>query len=202
VISRARRAPHNAVRPVDAVLSAAHIPPHPRISGETLTITVPSLPATGIAPERFKQIFRNHPAGVVVVTVDSGAGPAGFTATSLTSLSLQPPLVSFGVGVTASSWPHVEQARSAVVNFLGADQEQLARTFATSGVDRFAEPTRWRRLPAGDPVLDGVSGWLRLEVEQIVPAGDHRVVIGRVQDSWTGADRNPLLFHNGGYHSL
>ncbi|WUH95155.1 flavin reductase family protein [Streptomyces sp. NBC_00433] len=167
-----------------------------------MTITVPSLPATGIAPERFKQIFRNHPAGVVVVTVDSGSGPAGFTATSLTSLSLEPPLVSFGIGVTASSWPHVQQAGSAVVNFLGADQEQLARTFATSGIDRFAEPTRWRRLPAGDPVLDGVTGWLRLDLEQIVPAGDHRVVIGRVQESWTGGESGPLLFHNGGYRSL
>lgn len=167
-----------------------------------MTITVPSLPATGIAPERFKQIFRNHPAGVVVVTVDSGRGPAGFTATSLTSLSLEPPLVSFGIGATASSWPHVEGAVSAVVNFLGADQEQLARTFATSGIDRFAEPTRWRRLPEGEPVLDGVTGWLRVGIEQIVPAGDHRVVIARVHDSWTDGTRSPLLFHDGSYHSL
>ncbi|WP_327292610.1 flavin reductase family protein [Streptomyces sp. NBC_01198] len=167
-----------------------------------MTITVPSLPATGIDPERFKQIFRNHPAGVVVVTVDAGSGPAGFTATSLTSLSLAPPLVSFGIGAGASSWPHVEQARSAVVNFLGADQEQLARTFATSGIDRFAEPTRWRRLPGGDPVLHGVTGWLRIDLEHIVPAGDHRVVIGHVQESWTGGASGPLLFHNGGYHTL
>ncbi|NJP43692.1 flavin reductase family protein [Actinacidiphila epipremni] len=167
-----------------------------------MTITVPSLPATGIDPERYKQIFRNHPAGVVVVTVDSGRGPAGFTATSLTSLSLHPPLVSFGIGSTASSWPHVEQATSAVVNFLRADQEQLARTFATSGIDRFAEPTRWRRLPQGEPVLDGVGAWLRIGVEQIVPAGDHRVVIGHVQQSWADGARDPLLFHDGGYHSL
>ncbi|WP_031518578.1 flavin reductase family protein [Streptomyces sp. NRRL F-5123] len=167
-----------------------------------MTITVPSLPASGIDPERFKQVFRNHPAGVVVVTVDAGRGPAGFTATSLTSLSLHPPLVSFGIGVTASSWPHVEQAGSAVVNFLGADQEDVARTFATSGIDRFAAPTAWRRLPQGEPVLDGVSSWLRVEFEQIVPAGDHRVVIGRVHEAWTGGSRSPLLFHDGRYHTL
>ncbi|NUP40893.1 MAG: flavin reductase [Streptomyces sp.] len=170
--------------------------------GETLTVTVPSLPASGIAPERFKQIFRNHPAGVVVVTVDAGRGPAGFTATSLTSLSLDPPLVSFGVGVTASSWPHVERARSAVVNFLGADQEHVARNFATSGIDRFAAPTSWRRLPQGEPVLDGVTGWLRIDLEQIVPAGDHRVVIGRVQEAWADDGRDPLVFHDGHYHTL
>jgi flavin reductase (DIM6/NTAB) family NADH-FMN oxidoreductase RutF len=168
----------------------------------TLTITVPSLPASEINPKRFRQIFRNHPSGVVVITVDSGRGPAGFTATSLTSLSLAPPMVSFGIGTTTSSWPHVERATSAVVNFLAADQEQAARTFATSGIDRFAAPTRWHRLPQGDPVLDGVVGWLRVELERFVPAGDHRVAIGRVQQAWSDGSRAPLMFHNGGYHAL
>ncbi|MFE3383652.1 flavin reductase family protein [Streptomyces anulatus] len=166
-----------------------------------LTITVPSY-APVYAPDRFKQVFRRYPAGVVVVTADSGRGPVGFTATSLTSLSLDPPLVSYGIGVAASSWPHVEAASSTVVNFLGADQESLARTFATSGIDRFAAPTAWRRLPEGEPVLDGVAGWLRLETERIVPAGDHRIVIARVTESWLDEERAPLLFHDGAYHSL
>ncbi|MEU3703041.1 flavin reductase family protein [Streptomyces anulatus] len=166
-----------------------------------LTITVPSY-APAYAPDRFKQVFRRYPAGVVVVTADSGGGPVGFTATSLTSLSLDPPLVSYGIGVAASSWPHVEAAASTVVNFLGADQESLARTFATSSIDRFAAPTAWRRLPEGEPVLDGVAGWLRLETEQIVPAGDHRIVIARVTESWLDEERAPLLFHDGAYHSL
>ncbi|MFD6477540.1 flavin reductase family protein [Streptomyces anulatus] len=166
-----------------------------------LTITVPSY-APVYASDRFKQVFRRYPAGVVVVTADSGRGPVGFTATSLTSLSLDPPLVSYGIGVAASSWPHVEAAVSTVVNFLGADQESLARTFATSGIDRFAAPTAWRRLPEGEPVLDGVAGWLRLETERIVPAGDHRIVIARVTESWLDEERAPLLFHDGAYHSL
>ncbi|MFB6906401.1 flavin reductase family protein [Streptomyces bacillaris] len=166
-----------------------------------LTVTVSPYPA-GYAPDRFKQVFRRHPAGVVVVTADSGRGPVGFTATSLTSLSLDPPLVSYGIGTTTSSWPHVERAASTVVNFLGADQESVARTFATSGIDRFAAPTAWHRLAGGEPVLDGAAGWLRLETEQIVPAGDHRIVIARVTDSWLDEGRSPLLFHNGTYHSL
>ena len=167
-------------------------------------MTVTELPhaAPGIAPARFKQVFRNHPAGVVVVTVNSDSGPAGFTATSLTSLSLTPPLVSFGISATASSWPHVERAGSAVVNFLGADQEHVARRFATSGIDRFAAPTDWSRLERGEPVLGGVAGWLRVGIEQIVPAGDHRVVVARVEESWLDEGRGPLLFHDGAYHAL
>ncbi|WP_328332849.1 MULTISPECIES: flavin reductase family protein [unclassified Streptomyces] len=158
--------------------------------------------APGIAPERFRQVFRRYPAGVVAVTADSGRGPVGFTATSLTSLSLDPPLVSFGIAVTASSWPHIERATTAVVNFLSSEQESLARTFATSGIDRFAAPTEWRRLPGGEPVLGGVAGWLRLGVEQIVPAGDHRIVVARVEDSWLDESRRPLVFHDGNYLPL
>ncbi|MET9594983.1 flavin reductase family protein [Streptomyces sp. NPDC006516] len=158
--------------------------------------------APGIAPERFKQAFRRYPAGVVVVTADAGHGPVGFTATSLSSLSLAPPLVSFGIGTSTSSWPHIEQASTAVVNFLGVEQRQVATTFATSGIDRFAPPTRWHRLPGGDPVLDGAAGWLRLTVQSIVPAGDHRIVVARVEESWLDEGRSPLLFHDGSYHSI
>ncbi|MFG2176916.1 flavin reductase family protein [Streptomyces niveus] len=167
-----------------------------------MTVTVSSQLATGIAPERFKNLFRRYPAGVVVVTADAGQGPVGFTATSLTSLSLSPPLVSFGIALTGSSWPTIERASSAVVNFIGAEQEPLARTFATSGIDRFAAPTAWHRLPDGEPVLDGVAGWLRLSVQQIVPAGDHRIVVGRVEDAAYDDSRRPLLFHDGHYLAL
>ncbi|MER5183475.1 flavin reductase family protein [Streptomyces sp. NPDC002896] len=171
-----------------------------------MTVTASSFSAassaTGIAPKRFKQVFRRYPAGVVVVTADAGLGPVGFTATSLTSLSLEPPLVSFAVGTTTSSWPHIERAATAVVNFLGAEQQALATTFATSGIDRFAAPTSWRRLPEGETVLDDVAGWLRLDIEQLVPAGDHRIVIARVVDSWLDEGRSPLLFHDGAYHSI
>ncbi|WP_328535988.1 flavin reductase family protein [Streptomyces sp. NBC_00344] len=167
-----------------------------------MTFTAPAYSATGIAPQRFRQVFRRYPAGVVAVTADSGGGPVGFTATSLTSLSLDPPLVSFGIAETASSWPHIERAATVVINFLGAQQELLARRFATSGIDRFAAPTEWHRLPDGEPVLEGVAGWIKVAVEQIVPAGDHRIVVARVEDSWLDDTRGPLLFHDGDYHSV
>ncbi|GHJ42331.1 flavin reductase family protein [Streptomyces sp. TS71-3] len=159
-------------------------------------------PPPGIAQDRFKQVFRRHPGGVVVVTVDAGRGPAGFTATSLTSVSLNPPLVSFAIAGTSSSWPHVEAARTAVVHFLDAGQEALARRFATHGADRFAAPTKWRPLATGEPLLDGVAGWLRLGIEQLVPAGDHHLVVARVVDAWVDTGRDPLLFHDGAYHPL
>lgn len=165
----------------------------------TDTLTTESGP---VSPAQYKEVFRRHPAGVVVITADAGRGPAGFTATSLTSLSLEPALVSFGISSAASSWPHIQDADTAVVNFLGAEQEPLARRFATSGIDRFGEPTRWSRLPGGEPVLDEAPGWLQLRIEDLVTAGDHRIVIARVEASWLSGPHRPLVYHDGRYHSL
>jgi len=159
-------------------------------------------PDASLAPERFKAAFRGHPAGVVVITVPGSAGPAGFTATSLASLSLDPPLVSFAINSTASSWPHIRDGGTAVVHFLTAGHEELARRFATSGIDRFAEPTRYCLLPGGEPLLNGVVNWLLISLEDLIPAGDHRIVIGRVTRARTSTDHRPLLYHDGAYHSL
>ncbi|GAA0206760.1 flavin reductase family protein [Saccharothrix mutabilis subsp. mutabilis] len=158
---------------------------------------------TAVLPSSaFRAAFRRHPAGVVVITADAEHGPAGFTATSLTSVCAEPPLVSFGVSTGSSSWPHVRDARGVVVHFLGAHQEDLARRFATSGLDRFAAPTRWRRLAGGEPVLDGVAGWLRAEVESRLPVGDHHLVLARVVETALRDDVPPLLYHDGRYHTI
>jgi flavin reductase (DIM6/NTAB) family NADH-FMN oxidoreductase RutF len=173
-----------------------------------VSIVTPSSPASteapdaSPAPERFKAAFRGHPAGVVVITVPGRSGPVGFTATSLASLSLDPPLVSFSINSAASSWPHIRDGGTAVVHFLANGHEELARRFATSGIDRFAAPTRYRLLPGGEPLLDGVGNWLLISLEELIPAGDHRLVIGRVTRAVTGTDHRPLLYHDGAYHSL
>ncbi|MFD4639117.1 flavin reductase family protein [Lentzea sp. NPDC058436] len=148
----------------------------------------------------FKQAFRRHAAGVVVITADAEHGPVGFTATSLTSLSLDPPLLSFGIARTSSSWQHINIARTIVVNFLTAHQEEVARTFATSGIDRFAGD-HWHRLDGGDPVITG-SNWLRAETHRLIEIGDHTVVIARVIDSDVSDSSPPLLYHDGSYHTI
>jgi flavin reductase (DIM6/NTAB) family NADH-FMN oxidoreductase RutF len=150
----------------------------------------------------FRQVFRRHAAGVAVVTADAGHGPAGVTVTSLASLSTAPPLLSFSISATASTWPHLRDADTAVVHLLGAAHAELARTFATSGIDRFAAPTRWRRLPTGEPVLDGAIAWLRISVELRHPAGGSHLVIGRIEEIDLAETSAPLLYHDGSYHAL
>ncbi|OKH98578.1 flavin reductase [Streptomyces sp. CB02923] len=159
------------------------------------------------APDLLRSVFRQHAAGVAVITVP-GARPAGFTATSLTSVAADPPLVSFGISTGSSSWPAVSEAGHIGVHILGEHQQELAGTFARSGADRFAAPTSWRPGPHGVPLLDGVLAWLVCEVVARVPAGDHRIVLGRVVEgdpegyAGTAGRSRPLLYHGGRYNAL
>lgn len=155
--------------------------------------------APGVTDEDFRSLFRSYPAGVTVVCADAGAGPAGFTATSLTSLSMRPPLVSFAIATGSSAWPTFREATSVAINFLTAEQHDIAGRFATSGIDRFARPTLWSRLPTGEPVLDRAPAFLRAAVVSRVAAGDHQLVIAQITDAEVGAAHEPLVYHAGAY---
>ena len=130
------------------------------------------------------------------------AGPVGFTATSLNSVAAEPPLISFGIGTGASSWPAVAEADHVGVHILGEDQQELAATFARSGADRFGPATDWRKGPEGVPVLDGVVAWLVCRVVARVPAGDHRIVIAEVVVGDPAGAGRPLLYHQGRFTAL
>ncbi|MDG4863209.1 flavin reductase family protein [Streptomyces sp. T-3] len=166
----------------------------------------PDLSAPQLAsPDLLRATFRRHAAGVAVITAQ-GRGPVGFTATSLSSAAAEPPLVSFGIGTGSSSWPVISQAEYVGVHILAEGQHDLAATFARSGADRFAEPTRWHQGPHGVPVLDGVLAWLVCRIVARVPAGDHRlvlaeVVVGDPAGSGPSSGR-PLLYHQGRFSSL
>ena len=154
------------------------------------------------APDLLRSAFRQHAAGVAVITAQRGGRPVGFTATSLTSVSAEPALVSFGIGVGGSSWPVISEADHVGVHILGEHQEALARTFARSGADRFGAPTSWREGPEGVPVLDGVLAWLVCRVVARVPAGDHRIVLAEVVVGDPSGDGRPLVYHQGRFNGL
>lgn len=112
------------------------------------------------SPELLRSVFRRHAAGVAVITAQDGTGPVGFTATSLTSVSAEPPLLSFGIGTGASSWPVISEAEHIGVHILGEHQRELAATFARSGADQFGAPTGWRSGPEEFPSSTTCSpGW-------------------------------------------
>ncbi|GAB7190755.1 flavin reductase family protein [Kineococcus sp. NUM-3379] len=149
-----------------------------------------------------RQLFGTHAGAVAVITADGGTGPAGFTATSVSSLSLEPALLVFNVSHTSSSWDAVRNSATAAVHFLDEEQAGLARRFATSGVDRFAAPTRWSRLADGTPVLDDAPVAIAGPVEHRFTAGDHTIVAVRITWAEIRRPHSPLLHHAGRYHGL
>ncbi|MEU6377069.1 flavin reductase family protein [Streptomyces sp. NPDC046909] len=165
--------------------------------------TTPDLRSPQLAsPDLLRSVFRRHAAGVAVITARGERGPVGFTATSLTSVSAEPPLLSFGVGTGASSWPAISETEHIGVHILGEHQQELAATFARSGADRFGAPTAWREGPEGVPVLDDVLAWLVCRIVARVPAGDHRIVLAEVLLGDPAGPGRPLLYHQGRFGGL
>lgn len=154
------------------------------------------------SPDLLRSVFRQHAAGVAVITAQGASGPVGFTATSLASVSAEPPMLSFGIGTGASSWPAVSEAEHVGVHILGEHQLDLATTFARSGADRFGAGTRWFEGPEGVPVLDGTLAWLVCRVAARVPAGDHRIVLAEAVLGDPAGVGRPLLYHQGRFNAL
>jgi flavin reductase (DIM6/NTAB) family NADH-FMN oxidoreductase RutF len=152
-------------------------------------------------PALFRGLFRKHAAGVAVITA-SAERPVGFTATSLVALSLEPPLLSFNLSRTSSSWPAIERADHVAVHLLAEHQEQVASTFARSGADRFGPGTAWDFGPYGTPVLRDVLAWMVCRLETRVLAADHAVVIGEVVAAGSHPAHRPLVYHDGGFTRL
>ncbi|AWK09219.1 flavin reductase [Streptomyces spongiicola] len=153
------------------------------------------------SPDLLRSVFRRHAAGVAVITAQ-GDRPVGFTATSLSSVAAEPPLLSFGIGTASSSWRVLAGADHVGVHILAEHQSDLAARFARRGADRFAPPTRWRTGPEGVPLLDGVLAWLVCRVVARVPAGDHRVVIAEAVAGDPEGTGRPLLYHQGRFNAL
>lgn len=152
----------------------------------------------------FTSAFRNHALGVAVVTADPGGEPVAMTVSSLSSVSVDPPLLVFSASASSSGTPVLERAETVVVHMLGADQVELAKLGATSGVDRFSDVSAWRRLPTGEPCFYAAETWLRGRVVQRVALGGSVLHVVHVVDASVDLDAvaEPLVYHNRTWHRL
>ena len=154
-----------------------------------------------VDPATFRATFRNSVGTVSVITAGTGLRPVGFTATSLVSVSLDPPIVSFNISRTASSWPTVSRSRHVAAHLLGTEHRETAEIFATSGIDRFDTVGAWAPGPHGLPILTRSLARLVLEVHSCTPIGDSAVLLAEVLDIERSEGR-PLLYHSGDYRLL
>jgi flavin reductase (DIM6/NTAB) family NADH-FMN oxidoreductase RutF len=149
--------------------------------------------------EAFRLAFRRLAAGVSVVTaLDADGQPVGFTATSLASLSADPPLASFNMAQTASSWRAIEQAEHVIIHIMGARNRAAAHTMSLDWQLRF-RGDHWAPGPLGIPQLRNVPAWMlgRIVVRQ--PVEQAALVVVRIEDGGFGEPDEPLLYHQRQY---
>lgn len=165
---------------------------------------IPDDPEAAARARRFRDVLGLFCSGVTVVTSMSDGEPVGMTCQSFSSVSLEPPLVMFSPAKTSRAWPLMRKAGYFCVNILADDQSDLSNGMATKGNDKF-DGVGWTTAATGAPLLEGVLGYVDCTVHQVVEAGDHYIVVGRVKelgfgDGSTGGDKvDPLLFFRGTY---
>jgi flavin reductase (DIM6/NTAB) family NADH-FMN oxidoreductase RutF len=162
--------------------------------------SVAGTPDDSISLDEYRALFRNHPGGVAVITV-AGERPAGFTATSVISVSADPPLLVFSINKTASSWPIVADAKTALVHFLAKHDRKIADRFATSGIDRFAG-LDYTSLESGEPLISGIPTWAQGKLIERVEVGSSVLFVMLIQRSSAADPHHPLVYQARNYYHL
>ncbi|GAA3663595.1 flavin reductase family protein [Microbacterium marinilacus] len=152
--------------------------------------------------EDFKAAFRGHPAGVALITAQTADGPVGLTASSVASVSVDPPALSFSVTKTEGSAGGVLAAPSFLVHLLGESHAPVAEAFARSGSPRFTPEQGWAALSSGEPHLTDAPVALRARALSVVPSGSSRLVLAEVIGVHHGPTSPPLIYQNRRFLSL
>ncbi|TWD51244.1 flavin reductase (DIM6/NTAB) family NADH-FMN oxidoreductase RutF [Agrobacterium vitis] len=149
-------------------------------------------------PRALRDAFGAFVTGVTIVTTRDDAGnPIGFTANSFTSVSLDPPLLLICLARTSRNFAAMTGTKTFAVNILSEGQKDLSNTFARPVENRFAAAI-WSDAPQGSPVFADVAAWFECSMQDVIDAGDHVILLGRVS-AFDNSGRNGLGYARGGY---
>lgn len=147
------------------------------------------------SPRELRNTCGLFTTGVAVVTHREGETVFGMTVNSFTSVSLEPPLVLICLAQSSNLLGRLVVEHTLALSFLTEQQESHSRYFASQSGG--VEPSYFQ---ADLPFLRDAAGGLRCRVEQLLPAGDHTIVLLRVTGVWTHPQRQgSLLYHRGRY---
>lgn len=152
-----------------------------------------------------RRVMREYPTGVAIVAAkEPHTAPYGFTAGSLTSVSLEPPITSVCLSFDLSGYALFRRASHFGVSILQADQEDVARTFSQRDRPGRFHDTNWRYGPYGSPILEECAGWLEIGILSWHLAGDHSILLGRpVAGEAKGSNESGcLVFYGGCFRAL
>jgi 3-hydroxy-9,10-secoandrosta-1,3,5(10)-triene-9,17-dione monooxygenase reductase component len=166
-----------------------------------MPLTAPARPAPAPDPRAFRDALGRLATGVAFITAAPGGEPTGLIVNTLTSVSLEPPLIAFCPARSSLTWTRMRRARRFAVNVLGRQHQPFAIRATPAGADRFAglgwEPGRY-----GAPLLTDALASLECEIHAEHAAGDHWIVVARVDDLHISPINEPLVYFAGAFTAL
>jgi flavin reductase (DIM6/NTAB) family NADH-FMN oxidoreductase RutF len=154
-----------------------------------------------LTPSSLREAFGHFPSGVIAIAAEIDGVREGLAASTFVPVSLDPPLVSFCVQNTSTTWPKLKSVQALGISVLGEAHDEAARALAAKTGDRFAGLETVSNAH-GAVFIKGTSVWLESAIEQLVPAGDHTIVVLRVTDVQVDADVAPIVFHRSVFRRL
>ena len=167
-------------------------------------MTVSASPETTSRPLEgrvLRDAFGMFPCGVVAIAGRVGGQLVGIAASSFTSISLEPALVSFSVAKTSNTWPVLREAGEVGVSVLADHHDTLCRQLAGPAEQRF-DGLAIRTTPEGAVLLDEGVATFTCSLQQEVDAGDHLIVLLQVHAVEVASESSPLVFHRSGFQRL
>ena len=154
-----------------------------------------------LTPSSLREAFGHFPSGVVAIAAEIDGVREGLAASTFVPVSLEPPLVSFCVQNTSTTWPKLKGLPMLGISVLGEAQDEAARALAAKTGDRFAG-LETVSYTSGAVFIKGTGLWLESAIEQLIPAGDHTIVVLRVAEVTVDADVAPIVFHRSTFRRL
>jgi 3-hydroxy-9,10-secoandrosta-1,3,5(10)-triene-9,17-dione monooxygenase reductase component len=164
-------------------------------------LAAPAHPAPAPEARSFRDALGRFATGVAFVTAAPDGERSGLIVNSLTSVSLEPPLVSFCAARGSLTWSRMRRAGRFGVSVLGSHHERFAMRATPAGADRFAG-LDWELGRGGIPLLTDALASFECEIVAEHLAGDHWIVVGRVDDVRTSPIKDPLVFFASTFRSL
>ena len=164
-------------------------------------VKMESMSPTNFSPSSLREAFGHFPSGVIAIAAEVDGIRIGLAASTFVPVSLDPPLVSFCVQNTSETWPQLKDLPSLGISVLGESHDAAARALAAKTGDRFANLETVSQ-ESGAVFVKGTSLWLESAIEQLIPAGDHTIVILRVSDITVHSDAPPIVFHRSTFRRL
>ncbi|MGQ3675636.1 flavin reductase family protein [Xanthobacter sp. TB0139] len=152
-------------------------------------------------PRELRNAMGRFATGIAIVMAHDEEGLMGVTVNSFSSVSLEPPLISFCMARTLHSLQRLQEVDAYSVNILLEDQLEISNRFARHGIDKFSG-TAWEHGPSGAPRLVPTHACFECVPYAHYDGGDHVIFVGRVVHLHAEGDELPLLYYRGNYHQL